>query len=234
MIFRNLPAIGLLLLPGALAGIQDSGKDNLAAVLIKQLDKSQPMNVRLAAFKRFESGRVKDAQLAIPLLKQCCREKDGDIRRGAQAALGAIAFFEKLPCPAEVVEGLFDPEERVPNNASNYVGFVDNFAPECLPLLMKALASDDFELRSIATLPLIQFAIKDAKVLAALRKVADQDRYWSVRNNANVAVFKVTKDLAAYVRFRLEFLSLAIPGIYQDVKTDPADLRERGDATPAT
>ena len=34
---------------------------------------------------------------------------------------------------------------------------------------MKALASDDFELRSIATLPLIQFAIKDAKVLAALQ-----------------------------------------------------------------
>ena len=99
MIFRNLPAIGLLLLPGAVAGIQDSGKDNLAAVLIKQLDKSQPMNVRLAAFKRFESGRVKEYDWR----SRC--SSNAVVKRTATSAAapgcsGGHRFFQKLPCPA--------------------------------------------------------------------------------------------------------------------------------------
>ena len=156
--FRSIAAMILAVCPFAPLGAQESatGKDNIKT-LVERLDKSRPRDVRLSALKQLEwSGQVKEALKAVPLLKQSCHEKDGGNPSSRPGRIGSNRVCAKLPCPVEVVEGLFDTEDPVPNSVSNYVGALGEFTPECLPLLIKGLASDDREIRSTVALPLSQ------------------------------------------------------------------------------
>jgi beta-aspartyl-peptidase (threonine type) len=191
-------ASGLFLSP-ARAG------DEVAA-LIARLGKDQPKEARLAAMLKLRDREATESLKAIPALRRCAQEKDLDIRARALATLGAIAFGNKQPCPIELVAALLDPDEPVYSTGYTYVGIFEKFPAEASPLLLRAMESEHPTVRQAVPTPLIAFAGKDPAAMAALRKAAASDKNLGVRNNAHVALWKVSKDLFVLVRFRLEVL----------------------------
>jgi HEAT repeat protein len=189
--------------------------DEDTAALIKQIGKDQPTAVRIQALKELRKINKDNREIALqalPAVRQCLQEKDADLRGAALYTMVEITFSNKLPCPIELLTGMFDPDKGFRDQVGNYVGIYKKYPEEAMPLILKALQSKDPWLRGMGVDGLhgvSQEKGKDPVVLAALR-TATMDRNFAVRNNAQVFYYTAAGDLPYYVRFRLQVMGTKI------------------------
>jgi HEAT repeat protein len=97
---------------------------------------------------------------------------------------------------------LFDPDADVRASASNMVAAFERYPDGALPLLLKAMESEDAFVRHHAP-HMLSYMGKNDQVVAALRK-GMQDRDFMVRNNAGVALGKILDDFSIPIPCWLE------------------------------
>ena len=171
---------------------------------IKHLSKDRPRSERLEAIellhKEFEA---KGAEKAIPALAACAEEDDSFIRLQSLRVLSLVTVTRDLPCPASLVKALLDPDEHVRTVATNNVGAFKTYSKESLSIAYQALKNDDYDVRNTALDVIKGAGANDPKALAAVKEALN-DKNRMVRDNAQVALWKLTGDRELKVRNLVE------------------------------
>jgi HEAT repeat protein len=171
-------------------------------------------------------GIAKDlrALSAVPAILSCLRDKEATVREEAVAALGSILYLQKQPCPLALVEMLNDSDADVRLAASTYGGIFSEYPEGSLVIFKKAARSPDRNLRSNAP-HLLKVAGGNApEVVRIMQELAD-DPDWQVANNAEIALWHVTKNVERFTLFCLRSIAA-----YRPVEGDAAKAENQQQA----
>jgi hypothetical protein len=166
---------------------------------IGRLD-SKDKAVRLEAVKWLVShASAKNAGLAVPVLERSIHEdRNAEVRMEAVNALGQIAKQLDKPCPLVLLEALLDQDSNVRQMADARASFFTTFAPGSVEPVLRAVWSDDADIRNPSLLLLAQVAPRDDRALAVI-ETAKQDRAFQVRHAAYCAKFKANDRLDEFL-----------------------------------
>ena len=193
---RHLVISALVLLSACAKPESEVSRDK--SVLV---DRHKSPEERAAAAKRLRLVGIEtpDANVLPDLLSAMKGEPDPSTRIQIVNAAVGIVNHHRLALPVEFVELLFDADPEIRALAAGYVsdaGSVPGLygAPpvESLPMLLKALRHRDATVRSSALRVLSHLQVEQKTVLPEMRN-ALHDKAYSVRNNAVVAIWSMTK-----------------------------------------
>jgi HEAT repeat protein len=160
----------------------------------------KPSKERAAAAQRLKALELASpGAKALPdLLKAIKGEPDPETRITIINSAIPLLLRSKAAYPVELIDALFDANPGVRSLAATYAGSAGEpglfgpAPPEAMPLLLKALRSQDADVRSSAVGAISHMNAEPKSVLPYLTK-ALQDDSMMVRNNAAVEVWRMTK-----------------------------------------
>jgi HEAT repeat protein len=193
-----------------------------------KLGPSNSREQRLAALEWLLKRCSRPAALQVmPAVERCIRhDPDGKVRTKAVETLGMTAYQpRKKICPLAVLEALFDKDADVRNIAMGVSGMYKQFAPGALPLLFKAAAGKNPDLRGYALFLLSLADGKNPQVQKVIRAARD-DKDFRVRHDAHLAWFRITGKLDDLLPYSLGVLA-AFRSEPLDPKNSEAGKQER-------
>ena len=173
----------------------------------QKLPKELSTSERVEHAKKLGKSSKKAIKEDIATLTAYLRDDSPEVRGAAVVSLSGILFDQKQVCSLDLVRTLLDPDADVRAFAASTVGAFEKFPDTALPLLLKAMQSDDAMVRHHVPSMFYQWG-KDAQVVTALKK-AMLDKNLQVRNNAGVALGKILEDPAIPVPCWLEALGMS-------------------------
>jgi HEAT repeat protein len=168
--------------------------------LTRLLERAGPANAkaeRILALEELTEKGKKNPQRTCAALAPYAKDEDAEIRLKVLIAIG-ISAAEQRECPIPIAQALADEDDAVRGNAAAMLGFYTRYPEEAVPLLLKAVASDDRFVRQSLPDALASACGKTPRGLNAIRRLfTDVDP--SVRHNAQLAHFKLTGEPHDYV-----------------------------------
>jgi hypothetical protein len=202
--------VALTLAPQCVAG-DDATFASQRALQLRNLAKPDaPQPVRLNAVE-WLGKNIRDPKdnEVFAAIDKAIKDPDAQIRTRAVVARGTLAMMSKGPCPPSVVEAMLDPDPAVREDAINWSGVYPPkwYPQELAPVLLRCAHSEHAGVRSLGLLLLAQLPNYDPAMLQAARE-GTADKHFMVRNDAHIALFRMTgklEDIVPYcLRFRLE------------------------------
>ncbi|HQR09540.1 MAG TPA: hypothetical protein PLN21_22140 [Gemmatales bacterium] len=189
-VFENLPAV--------------QQAEFQANIKILQSNKSD--QAKIAALKRLELTKVKEATQSFPAIESLLKgQHSQDLRCQAAISLGVMAFQRKLTCPLALIDAMFDQDDEVASFAANYAGVFKRFPDNIVDILLKSAVSKQSFIRSHTMTILAHAGSKDKRVLDVLEQALN-DSSPSVRNNSHVTLYALTNNFERYLEYRLILL----------------------------
>ncbi|MFT3882058.1 MAG: HEAT repeat domain-containing protein [Gemmatales bacterium] len=186
-VFENLPAVQ-----------QAEFQANL-----KILQSNKPDQAKIAALKRLELTKVKEATQSFPAIESLLKgQHSQDLRCQAAISLGVMAFQRKLTCPLALIDAMVDQDDEVASFAANYAGVFKRFPDNIVDILLKSAVSKQSIIRSHAIAILAHVGSKDKRVLDVLEHALN-DSWSSVRNNSHVTLYALTNNFERYLKYIL-------------------------------
>jgi HEAT repeat protein len=160
------------------------------------------------AIRSAAANRLRVVDHTNPILFELFDDPNADVRMAAINAVAVKYYVDEKAkvCPMELIRALFDKNEQVRSLAGCYVGVFDELPRESLPLLVKALESQDRLIQHNVAGIFDKFgdAAKDA--VPNLTKALEYKDPW-VRHNATVSLWHITHDPKLFLRTNLDILS---------------------------
>jgi len=171
-----------------------------------KLKTSDSIETRLDALNWIEQN-AKDpyAKEVLPILEKYIKdEKKPTLRDKAVGAVAIIALNQRprVPCPMILLEAIDDEDENVRQTAGCTSVVFRRFPPNCLDLLFRLEKKGHSDRRSDIHAILARAAPQDQHVLTVLR-AATEDKNFSVRHNAQMALFEATKNIGDKIAYLL-------------------------------
>jgi HEAT repeat protein len=162
---------------------------------------------RLEQVKKLrDAGKVATRE-DVAALTAFLRDDATEVRSAAVYALAFVLHDQERMCPLELARSLLDPDAGVRASAATMVGTFRKFSDDCLPVLLKAIKSDDAMVRHHVPEMLATWG-GDERVIAALEKAA-HDKKWQVRNNAGVVLGRLLDDVSIPLPCWLEAIGVS-------------------------
>lgn len=226
-----MPTLALIALltfvEGSLAG-GDSTFEALRGRHLRTLAKPDALPaLRLAALE-WLGKHIRDPAdgETVAALDRCLKDADAKVRVAAVEARGNLALQIKAPCPVGVIAAMLDGEADVRENAINWSGVfpAGRYTQDAAPVLLRCVKSEHPGVRSLGVLLLSQLPKADATILRTVKELTN-DKQFLVRNDAQIALYRITgklDDVVPYcLRFRLEARDAA------RIQTDKLPAEER-------
>jgi len=202
-LLATLAALTLLAGQGR-SGEKRSEEEELLAQL-RRLEPGKSRDDRLGGLEWLQkNGHGRPVGMAVPAVERCLlKDPDPAVRAKAAQVLGWLAHLKKpRECPLALLQALEDREAEVRESAMSAALLFEEFTPGSADLLVRLAAGRDASIRGFAVLTLAIAAPKDERALKVAR-AARADPHFSVRHDAHIAAFRITKKLEDIVPYFL-------------------------------
>jgi HEAT repeat protein len=202
-LLATLAALTLLTGQGRCGEKRSEGEELLAQ--LRRLEPGQSRDDRLGGLEWLQKHDLRGrAGMAIPAVERCLlKDPDPSVRARAAQALAHLALVRRpRVCPLALLKALEDREGKVREGAMTAALAFEEFAPGSPDQLVRCAADKDPSVRGFAVLTLAIAAPKDERALRVAR-AACADPHFSVRHDAHIAVYRITKKLEDIVPYCL-------------------------------
>jgi hypothetical protein len=166
-----------------------------------------PAKIRSAA-----ALRLKATDPTNSLFMEVFNDSNPDVRLGAINAIAVKTLVKEKTkaCPMELVQALFDENQRVRELASCYVYDYDEFPKESLPLLIKVLRDSDPTIQQAIAGNFYRLGDIAKEGVPDLIKLLDHKDPW-IRHNASISLWYITRQPKLFLRTTVELNSMVTP-----------------------
>lgn len=197
-------AVGVVL--ATLALPESSARGDDVEDWIRILEASGKPTLRVQTLKDLRTiAEQPRSAAAIPVLTTLLKDADAKVRAEAVTTLGELLYFQKRPCPLELVRMLDDSDAEVRFAATSSVDVFDKYPDGALPLFKRWAGHADVRVRRVASRLLRVAGTKDPEALRLVDGLT-RDSDPLVWNNAEVAYWQMTHNVERFVLHCLKLI----------------------------